>query len=105
MGCSTSDRKDASQQHREKMLVEYLRGIEPTPIKEVKAFPERNGRITEIPSHLLPGDRFDAGDGNHFELISNDFNQQMFLCLKCNIEIKEKDIKEHVFSSLHLNSL
>ncbi|OMJ81305.1 hypothetical protein SteCoe_18227 [Stentor coeruleus] len=103
MGCATSDRKDASQKQRDKMLVEYLKGVESKPLKEVVYNPERNNINFSIPEHLSLGDVFIASDGSEFKIISENSYEKELFCLSCNKELVQSRLKDHLKSPQHID--
>ncbi|OMJ66674.1 hypothetical protein SteCoe_36403 [Stentor coeruleus] len=103
MGCATSDRKDASQRQRDKMLVEYLKGVESKPLKEVVHIPERNNINFDIPDNLRLGDVFTAPDRSEFKIISENSYEIELLCLSCNKEIVQSRLKDHLKSAQHID--
>lgn len=103
MGCVASDRKDASQKQRDKMLVEYLKGVEFKPLKELVHIPERNNINFGIPDHLSLGDVFTASDGSEFKIISENSYEIELLCLSCNKELNQSRLRDHLNSAQHID--
>ena len=105
MGCVSSDRKDPSQKHREKMLLLYMRGIDSRPLREINVDPYSNGRIDDVPSSLKVGDDFVASDGGQFKFLCIENNEKIVFCMSCNVKITEDEITKHLNSIPHINSI
>jgi hypothetical protein len=103
MGCVSSDRKDPSTNQRSRMLIEYIKGIEAKPVKEIKVL--ANLDLYDVPPNLNEGDIFMAGDSSQFKIISSNIDTKNLLCLNCTIKLNQRKIADHMNSKLHLDSL
>ena len=105
MGCTSSDRKDPSQYHREKMLVEYLNGLNRKPIQEVSSSNDKNNWYGLL-KHYEEGDQVQAPDGSAIKIIEKHDNKQILVeCLNCNLRFQHFKVNDHINSSVHLENL
>ena len=105
MGCASSDRKDPSQYHREKMLVEYLNGLHKKPIREISGLNEKNNWHGLL-EHYEVGDQVQTPDGSAVKIIEKSENHGILVeCLNCNLRFQHFNMNNHFNSSAHLENL
>ena len=105
MGCASSDRKTEKNDNRSKMLLEYLKGIDHVPIREMQNSMNGYSYIKDIPDNLKIGDIFMASDSSQFKLVFEDDKGKNLLCLNCQVPVNENNLIKHLDSTAHVNKL
>lgn len=106
MGCASSDRKDAGQLNREKMLIEYLNGLNRRPVREVNGFVEENENWQDLIEQYEIGDLITAPDGSQIQILEKDAGKVLKVeCLNCSMKLLRINLKDHFASSKHLDFL
>lgn len=106
MGCASSDRKDAAQMNREKMLIEYLNGLNRRPVREVNGSVEGAGNWHDLIDQYEIGDLVTAPDGSQIQILEKEADKVLKLeCLNCSMKLLPKNLKDHFDSSKHLDFL
>jgi hypothetical protein len=105
MGCASSDRKDPSQYHREKMLIEYLNGLQKKTVKEVSNSSDKNSWHGLIEQYE-EGDLIYAPDGSSVKIIEKTSNGNILVeCLNCNLKFQHFKMNDHLKSTVHIENL
>lgn len=105
MGCASSERKDAAQLNREKMLVEYLNGLNRKPVKELNSSAAGAENWYGLIDQYEVGDLITAPDGSQLRILEKGVEKGLVECLNCKMEILRKNMKAHLESSNHIESL
>lgn len=101
MGCNFSEATTRENDFRSKMLVEYLKGVDARPIKEVNSMENGHAPTPKIPNSLQVGETFMADKYTEVRLISHDERTDNLKCLVCKLKFNQNVLSQHLNTKFH----